>query len=128
MGEDREKFSGDMSRNEVEIDLSKFMEMVTENNALKQEIFELTHNDRANPWQKFIFLAKAVDAWRIWPRAFLSVYIFLIYYVVMWFLDLPDPSMEQSGLISILVGAGAAWFGLYVNSADKEHDSDNNKN
>ena len=29
---DREKFSGDMSRNEVEIDLSKFMEMVTENN------------------------------------------------------------------------------------------------
>ena len=128
MGEDREKFSGDMSRNEVEIDLSKFMEMVTENNALKQEIFELTHNDRANPWQKFIFLAKAVDAWRIWPRAFLSVYIFLIYYVVMWFLDLPEPSMEQSGLISILVGAGAAWFGLYVNSAAKEHDSDNNKN
>ncbi len=128
MSEDREKFSGDMSRNEVEIDLSKFMEMVTENNALKQEIFELTHNDRANPWQRFIFLAKAVDAWRIWPRAFLSVYIFLIYYVVMWFLDLPDPSMEQSGLISILVGAGAAWFGLYVNSAAKEHDSDNNKN
>ena len=128
MGEDREKFSGDMSRNEVEIDLSKFMEMVTENNALKQEIFELTHNDRSNPWQKYIFLAKAVDAWRIWPRAFLSVYIFLIYYVVMWFLDLPDPSMEQSGLISILVGAGAAWFGLYVNSAAKEHDSDNNKN
>ena len=128
MGEDREKFSGDMSRNEVEIDLSKFMEMVTENNALKQEIFELTHNDRANPWQKYIFLAKAVDAWRIWPRAFLSVYIFLIYYVVMWFLDLPEPSMEQSGLISILVGAGAAWFGLYVNSAAKEHDSDNNKN
>ena len=127
MSEDREKFSGDMSRNEVEIDLSKFMEMVTENNALKQEIFELTHNDRANPWQKYIFLAKAVDAWRIWPRAFLSVYIFLIYWVVMWFLDLPEPSMEQSGLISILVGAGAAWFGLYVNSAAKEHDSNSKK-
>tara|TARA_B100001564_G_scaffold211202_1_gene177710 strand:- start:118 stop:537 length:420 start_codon:yes stop_codon:yes gene_type:complete len=127
MAEDRERFSGDMSRNEVEIDLSKFMEMVTENNALKQEIFELTHNDRANPWQKWIFAAKAVDSWRIWPRAFLSVYIFLIYYVVMWFLDLEAPTMEQSGLISILVGAGAAWFGLYVNSAAKEHDSDNNK-
>ena len=127
MSEDREKFSGDMSRNEVEIDLSKFMEMVTENNALKQEIFELTHNDRANPWQKYIFLAKAVDAWRIWPRAFLSVYIFLIYYVVMWFIDLPAPTMEQSGLISILVGAGAAWFGLYVNSAAKEHSTNSDK-
>ena len=124
---DREKFSGDMSRNEVEIDLSKFMEMVTENNDLKQKICELEHDSKVNPWQKYIFLAKAVDAWRIWPRAFLSVYIFLIYFVVMWFLDLPDPSMEQSGLISILVGAGAAWFGLYVNSAAKEHDSDNNK-
>ena len=112
---DREKFSGDMSRNEVEIDLSKFMEMVTENNDLKQKIWELEHDSKVNPWQKYIFLAKAVDAWRIWPRAFLSVYIFLIYFVVMWFLDLPDPTMEQSGLISILVGAGAAWFGLYVN-------------
>ena len=112
---DREKFSGDMSRNEVEIDLSKFMEMVTENNDLKQKIWELEHDSKVNPWQKYIFLAKAVDAWRIWPRAFLSVYIFLIYWVVMWFLDLPEPSMEQSGLISILVGAGAAWFGLYVN-------------
>ena len=124
---DREKFSCDMSRNEVEIDLSKFMEMVTENNDLKQKIWELEHDSKVNPWQKYIFLAKAVDAWRIWPRAFLSVYIFLIYFVVMWFLDLPDPTMEQSGLISILVGAGAAWFGLYVNSAAKEHDSDNNK-
>ena len=73
---DREKFSGDMSRNEVEIDLSKFMEMVTENNELKQKIWELEHDDKKNPWQKYIFLAKAVDSWRIWPRAFLSVYIF----------------------------------------------------
>ena len=100
---DREKFSGDMSRNEVEIDLSKFMEMVTENNELKQKIWELEHDDKKNPWQKYIFLAKAVDSWRIWPRAFLSVYIFLIYFVVMWFLDLEAPTMEQSGLISILV-------------------------
>ena len=125
MGDDRERFSGDMSRNEVEIDLRKFMEMVTENNDLKQKIFELEHDDKKNPWQKWIFLAKAVDAWRIWPRAFLSVYIFLIYFVVMWFLDLEAPTMEQSGLISILVGAGAAWFGLYVNSAAKEHSTNN---
>ena len=112
---DREKFSGDMSRNEVEIDLSKFMEMVTENNDLKQKIWELEHDSKVNPWQKYIFLAKAVDAWRIWPRAFLTVYIVLVYYSAMWFMDLESPNIEQSGLISILVGAGAAWFGLYVN-------------
>ena len=121
-----ERFAGDMSRNEVEIDLNKFMELIANEAKLKDRIRELEVDDMINPWQKWIHLARAVDAWRIWPRAFLSVYIFLIYFVVMWFLDLPEPSMEQSGLISILVGAGAAWFGLYVNSAAKEH-SDNVK-
>ena len=124
---DRDEFRGDMSRNEVEMDLSKFMDLIQENADLKAKIVELTADSTINPWQKWIHLARAVDSWRIWPRAFLSVYIFLIFWVVMWFLDLPEPSMEQSGLISILVGAGAAWFGLYVNSAAKEHDSNNKK-
>ena len=124
---DRDEFRGDMSRNEVEMDLSKFMDLIQENADLKAKIVELTADSTINPWQKWIHLARAVDSWRIWPRAFLSVYIFLIYWVVMWVLDLPEPSMEQSGLISILVGAGAAWFGLYVNSAAKEHDSNSKK-
>ena len=124
---DRDEFRGDMSRNEVEMDLSKFMDLIQENADLKAKIVELTADSTINPWQKWIHLARAVDSWRIWPIAFLSVYIFLIYWVVMWFLDLPEPSMEQSGLISILVGAGAAWFGLYVNSAAKEHDSNSKK-
>ena len=29
---------------------------------------------------------------------------------------LPDPNNAQAGLVSVVVGAGAAWFGLYVNS------------
>jgi hypothetical protein len=32
-------------------------------------------------------------------------------------MDLQAPTMEQSGLISIVVGAGAAWFGLYTGSS-----------
>ena len=118
---DRDEFRGDMSRNEVEMDLSKFMEILAENGKLKDKIRELEGEAIINPWQKWIHLSRMIDAWRIWPRAFLSVYIFLIYYVVMWFLELEAPTMEQSGLLSILVGAGAAWFGLYVNSAAKEH-------
>ena len=31
------RFSGDMDRNEVEIDLNKFMAMIQENNDLKQK-------------------------------------------------------------------------------------------
>jgi len=119
------QFQGDMDRNEVEIDLKKFMAMVSEIGELKQEIFELTTNDRKNPWQKWVFAAKTLDAWRIIPRAFLGIYMYLLYYATFWFMELPEPTLEQSGLISILVGAGAAWFGLYVNSAAKEHGDSN---
>ena len=112
-----ERFSGDMSRNEVEIDLNKFMEMIQENNELKQKIFMLENEDKVNPWQGGFILSAMIDAWRIFPRAFLSVYIFLLYYATMWFMELPDPTLEQSGLISIIVGAGAAWFGLYAGTA-----------
>ena len=73
-----------------------------------------------NKYQNLIDLAKAVDAWRIFPRLFLSVYIFLLYKTVLWYMDLPNPSLEQSGLISIVVGAGAAWFGLYAGTGKKE--------
>ena len=110
-------FSGDMDRNEVEIDLNKFMELLQEKSALKDRIRELEDIKNDNPYQKLIFVAQAVDSWRIIPRAFLSVYMFLLYYSTMWFMDLPEPSLEQSGLISIIVGAGAAWFGLYTSTS-----------
>jgi hypothetical protein len=72
-----------------------------------------------NPYAKIIHMAKAVDAWRIFPRIFLTVYIILLYKCVIWYMNLPDPTMEQSGLISIVVGAGAAWFGLYTGTSKK---------
>ena len=74
-----------------------------------------------NPYAKLIHLARAVDSWRIFPRIFITTYIILLYKCVVWYMNLPDPTMEQSGLISIVVGAGAAWFGLYTGSS-KKHD------
>ena len=112
------RFSGDTSRNEVELDLNKFMSMIEEINQLKEKIRDLESDSKVNPHQKWIHLARAVDSWRIFPRVFLSVYIFLLYYSTMWFMDLQDPSLEQSGLISIIVGAGAAWFGLYAGTSN----------
>ena len=112
---DVDRFSGDMSRNEVEIDLNKFMSMVDEIGQLKAKILEMEMKaEPENPWQKGIWLAQMIDSWRIFPRLFLSVYIFLLYYSTIWFMELPEPTLEQSGLISIIVGAGAAWFGLYA--------------
>ena len=73
-----------------------------------------------NPYVKIIHMARAVDSWRIFPRIFISTYIYLLYKVVLWYMALPSPSMEQSGLVSIVVGAGAAWFGLYTGSRSKK--------
>ena len=72
-----------------------------------------------NKYQKWIDLAHAVDQWRIFPRIFITTYIYLLYKVVTWYMALPNPTMEQSGLVSIVVGAGAAWFGLYTGSSKK---------
>ena len=65
-----------------------------------------------NPYARLIHLARAVDSWRIFPRVFITTYIILLYKCVIWY-------MAQSGLISIVVGAGAAWFGLYTGSSKK---------
>tara|TARA_Y100001951_G_scaffold79729_1_gene67599 strand:+ start:1027 stop:1401 length:375 start_codon:yes stop_codon:yes gene_type:complete len=113
-----EEFHGDMSRNEVEIDLAKFMAMVSEIGELKTKIMEMEmEREPDNPWQRWIWFSNMIDAYRIFPRAFLTVYIYLLYYCTMWFMALEAPTFEQSGLISIVVGAGAAWFGLYAGTA-----------
>ena len=84
---------------------------------LELEIDTSTVDSSKNRYQGLIDLPKAVDQWRIFPRLFLSVYIYLLYKVTIWFMELPEPTMAQSGLVSIVVGAGAAWFGLYAGTS-----------
>ena len=76
MNDGHGKFGGDMDRNEVEMDLNKFMAMIQEISDLKDKIRELEDATNVNPWQKVIHLARAVDSWRIFPRIFVIVYIF----------------------------------------------------
>tara|TARA_B100000676_G_C17452328_1_gene519613 strand:- start:327 stop:524 length:198 start_codon:yes stop_codon:yes gene_type:complete len=59
---------------------------------------------------------ETLDKLRLFPRLFITVYIWMFYDVVQWFMSLPEPTNQQAGLVSIIVGAGAAWFGLYVRS------------
>ena len=95
-------------------------EVQTKKVNIELEVDTSTVDSSKNKYQHLIDLAKAVDAWRIFPRLFLTVYIVLLYLSVTWFMGLSDPTMEQSGLISIIVGAGAAWFGLYTGSSKKD--------
>jgi len=86
---------------------------------LELEIDTNTVDSSKNRYQGLIDLAKAIDSWRIFPRIFITTYIYLLYKVVIWYMNLANPTMEQSGLVSIVVGAGAAWFGLYTGSRAK---------
>ncbi len=113
-----ERFSGDMSRNEVEIDLNKFMAMVSEIGELKAKIMELENEKEPdNPWQNWIWFSNMIDAWRIFPRVFVGVYIVLLYKVITWFMTIPEPNLEQAGLVSVVTGAMAAVFGIYAGTS-----------
>ena len=56
-----------------------------------------------------------LDSWRIIPRLLILAYMVVFYQTCNWFMNLSDPNNAQAGFVSVVVGAGAAWFGLYVN-------------
>ena len=56
-----------------------------------------------------------LSAWRIIPRLLILSYMIVFYQTCNWFMNLPDPNNAQAGFVSVVVGAGAAWVGLYVN-------------
>ena len=57
-----------------------------------------------------------LDSWRIVPRLLILSYMVIFCQTCQWFMSLPEPNNAQAGFVSVIVGAGAAWFGLYVNS------------
>ena len=56
-----------------------------------------------------------LSAWRIVPRMLILSYMIVFYQTCNWFMNLTDPNNAQAGFVSVVVGAGAAWFGIYVN-------------
>ena len=64
--------------------------------------------------------SSVIDKWRLWPRMLITLYGVMFYKVTDWFMTLPDPTNAQSAFVSVVVGAGAAWFGLYCGSGGKK--------
>ena len=82
----------------------------------KENNMDFNNDGKISFWEMFPYW---FDKLRIFPRVFISVYIYMFYNVANWFMSLPEPNNAQAGLVSVVVGAGAAWFGLYVNSQAK---------
>ena len=58
--------------------------------------------------------AGLLDKFRVIPRLIMLAYIYAFYSSTTWYMALPDPTNSQAAFISTIVGAGAAFFGLYV--------------
>ena len=89
---------------------------------IKQKIeleveFDTTTKERTpNRFDALLQFSDVIDAYRIFPRAFIGTYIYLLIETAQWFMTVPEPNTSQAGLISVIVGAGAAWFGLYTST------------
>ena len=60
-------------------------------------------------------LPQFLSNWRTVPRLMMVLYGISFYQTMTWFMALENPNNAQAGFVSVVVGAGAAWFGLYVN-------------
>ena len=73
-------------------------------------------NTGESSWYNHI-TSSQIDKLRIWPRMLITLYGFMFFKTTEWFMSLPEPTAPQSAFVSVIVGAGAAWFGLYVGSS-----------
>ena len=56
--------------------------------------------------------ATIIDEYKVFPRIMMLVVTILTHQSVHWYMSLPDPSLEQSGLVSIckITGCFAVWM------------------
>ena len=61
-----------------------------------------------------------LDRWRVVPRLLMLAMLVMSYRVVEWFMEIPAPTLEQAGLVSVMTGALTGAFGLFLGSGKKE--------
>ena len=63
--------------------------------------------------------AKYIDSLKILQRLMMLAVTVLTYQAVHWFMSLPDPSVAQSGLVSVCMGALTGCFGIWMGKESK---------
>lgn len=56
----------------------------------------------------------AIDSFKIIPRLLILLYMYLTYTTVFWYMGLDQPSMQQSGMVSVITSAQAVALGLFM--------------
>jgi hypothetical protein len=60
-----------------------------------------------------------IDNFKIFPRLMMLVVTILTYQSVHWYMGLADPTIQQSGLVSVCMGALTGCFGIWMNGEKK---------
>ena len=63
--------------------------------------------------------ARFIDDLKILPRLMMIAVTVLTYQSVHWYMALPDPSVQQSGLVSVCMGALTGSFGIFLGRESK---------
>ena len=61
-----------------------------------------------------------LDKWRVVPRLLMLAMLVMTYRVVEWFMEIPTPTLEQAGLVSVMTGELTGAFGLFLGTGKKE--------
>ncbi len=56
----------------------------------------------------------AIDSLKIIPRALILLYMYLTYATVFWYMGLENPTLQQSGMVSVITSAQAVALGLFM--------------
>ncbi|MHC4648961.1 MAG: hypothetical protein ACYTBJ_26200, partial [Planctomycetota bacterium] len=64
-------------------------------------------------------MATKLDEWKVLPRVMMLAVSVLTYQAVHWFMSLPDPSISQSGLVSVCMGSLTGCFGIWMGKESK---------
>lgn len=63
--------------------------------------------------------ARYIDDLKILPRLMMLAVTILTYQSVHWYMSLPDPTVQQSGLVSVCMGALTGCFGIWMGKESK---------
>ena len=68
--------------------------------------------------------ATIIDDYKIFPRIMMLVVTILTYQSVHWYMALDNPTIQQSGLVSVCMGALTGCFGIWMNG-ERKNDTNN---
>lgn len=60
-----------------------------------------------------------IDEYKVMPRLMMLAVTVLTYQSVHWYMGLDNPSVQQSGLVSVCMGALTGCFGIWMGKENK---------